>query len=125
MTQLQVDRVSRVIQACGFFSAGSPDPAIDIVECPKTCEEIKAMLGTKVLEKDGTITVTPPPAPPPPPPTPDYGADVPDDYQTQLANAVNQLRQYLGVASPSQAQSTAALKLLIRVVLFIAKRFVG
>lgn len=59
--------------------------------------------------------------PPPIPATPDFGADLPPDYEQQLANGVGQLRQYLGLASPTLAQSTTAIKLLIRVAFFILR----
>jgi hypothetical protein len=55
-----------------------------------------------------------------PPPAPDYGDD--DAPQDQLAEAVAKLRAYLGLPAPTAAQTMGALKLLIRVVLFVVKR---
>lgn len=56
------------------------------------------------------------------PPAPiDFGSDASSDRQA-VVDAVASLRQYLGAASPNQAQTIAALKLLIRVVLFVLKR---
>lgn len=65
---------------------------------------------------------TPDPAdqPPPPPPPIDYGTDA--ATRDNVVDGVVQLRQYLGVASPTLAQSVAALKLLIRAVLLIGQR---
>lgn len=37
--------------------------------------------------------------PPPPPPAPDYGADVPEEYEQQFAAAVTNLRAYLATSS--------------------------
>jgi hypothetical protein len=60
--------------------------------------------------------------PQPPPPSPSYGGDgTPRD---QLADAVAQLRQYLGVATPTQTQLQSALRLLIRLVLYLAQRVI-
>jgi hypothetical protein len=59
--------------------------------------------------------------PDPIPPTPDFGTDVPPDFQFQLANAVQNLRQYLALATPTAAQNAAALKTLIRVVLYLVR----
>lgn len=59
--------------------------------------------------------------PPPPRPIPlDYGAD--DTSRDQLQDAVTTLRAYLGVATPTAAQSAAALKIAIRVVLYALRR---
>lgn len=66
------------------------------------------------------------PPPEPAPPKPDYGTDVPDDYLFQQhVQAITNLRQYLQVATPTAAQSTAALKTLIRVVLYREKQMDG
>jgi hypothetical protein len=56
------------------------------------------------------------------PPTPDFGDDVPDNYAFQLAQAVTNLRTYLNTASPTNAATVGALKLTIRVILYIARR---
>jgi hypothetical protein len=69
--------------------------------------------------------VVPPPPLPPAAPTPDFGADLPADYAQQLADGVAQLRAYLALSSPLPAQSTAALKLLIRVLFFLLRRWGG
>lgn len=60
------------------------------------------------------------PTPDVPPPLPQYGGDdVPLD---QIAAGVTQLRAYLALPSPSAAQSAAALKLVIRALLFVLRR---
>jgi hypothetical protein len=59
---------------------------------------------------------------PAPLPVLDVGSDAaPPD---QLADAVTQLRAYLALAAPTNAQTIAAFKLLIRVVLFVLRRMV-
>jgi hypothetical protein len=65
---------------------------------------------------------TPDPADPPPPrPAPlDYGAD--DPPRDQLQDAITTLRAYLAVSAPTAAQSAAALKIVIRVVLYALRR---
>jgi hypothetical protein len=69
---------------------------------------------------------TPDPADPPParPFVPDFGGDADDDptFRSKAQQAVNDLRAYLALASPTAAQSATALKLLIRVVLFLLRR---
>lgn len=80
-------------------------------------------IGQLVLQPDGTVVV-PPVLPFPTPIVPDYGTDATPD-RTQLVQAVTALRQYLNVASPTAAQSAQALKLLIRVVLFLCKQLIG
>jgi len=60
--------------------------------------------------------------PPPPPAVPDYGSEAPENYATQLSAAVTQLRAYLGMAAPTAAQTTGALKLVIRLALALARR---
>jgi hypothetical protein len=56
----------------------------------------------------------------------DYGSDAPTDYNTQLPTAVSALRNYLTIApsSVTPIQHESALRLLIRVVLFIIRRSV-
>lgn len=62
-------------------------------------------------------------SPPEPPEPPDFGEEAqPDD---QLADAVAQLRAYLALASPTAAQSTAALKLAIRGLFLLLRRMEG
>lgn len=62
---------------------------------------------------------------PVPPTPPDFGTDAPADYSFQLANAVDNLRQYLQASSPTQAATVAALKLTIRVLLYVLRRQIG
>lgn len=50
------------------------------------------------------------------------GYDADADRLDQLAAAITGLRQYVGLASPTLVQSGQALKVLIRVVLFMLKR---
>lgn len=59
---------------------------------------------------------------PVPPPAPDFGADLPADFDQQVADAVTQLRQYLALSTPTPAQDRAALRLLIRGLFFILRR---
>jgi hypothetical protein len=61
--------------------------------------------------------------PPPPPRAVDYGSDLPP--RDTVVDVVSQLRQYLGVASPTLVQTATALKLVIRVLLFLTQRLVG
>ena len=68
--------------------------------------------------------VLPADPPPPVPPAPDYGPDAPDDYAWGLPSAVTLLRAYLALDTPTAAQSTAALKIVIRCVLYLARRYV-
>jgi hypothetical protein len=60
--------------------------------------------------------------PTPPPPAIDYGTDVPP--RDALVDTVAQLHQFLGQATPTNAQVIGALKLLIRMVLFLSQRLV-
>lgn len=55
----------------------------------------------------------------------DLGADVAADQGDRMADAATTLRAYLNLASPTGAQTVAALKLLIRVVLYILKHRLG
>ena len=57
-----------------------------------------------------------------PPASPEYGADLPNNYAYQIADGVTQLRAYLALATPTAAQSTAALKLVIRGLLWLVAR---
>lgn len=59
---------------------------------------------------------------PSPPAEPNFGADLPADMPAQIADGVTQLRAYLALSTPTAAQSTAALKLVIR-ALFLLLRF--
>lgn len=68
-----------------------------------------------------TVVAAHDPAPASRPPQPDV-SDASQD--AQIATAVTNLRTYLNTASPTAADSTTALKLLIRVVIWILKRFV-
>jgi hypothetical protein len=61
------------------------------------------------------------PAPPPTPP--DYGTDT--TPLNQIADAVSQLRQYLQLATPTNAQTITAFKITIRLALLLARRSVG
>jgi hypothetical protein len=58
--------------------------------------------------------------PPPPPPIPDYGTD--DMPRTQLAQTVADLRAYLVLTAPTNAQTVAAFRLTLRVLFFVLKR---
>lgn len=57
-----------------------------------------------------------------PPVQPDYGGDA--SSPDQIADGVANLRAYLAVATPTNAQTLAALKLTIRAVLFLLRRMV-
>lgn len=80
-------------------------------------------LGKWTLDAQGVITVTPIPLPPDPTPI-DYGTDITPD-RGSLVTAVGLLRAYLALASPTQVQTTTAVKLLIRVVFFVLQRFIS
>ena len=58
-------------------------------------------------------------------PDPDFGEDEPpENFREQAAQVVQQFRAYLGLAAPTNAQSIAAIKLLIRVQLFIIRHLI-
>lgn len=60
---------------------------------------------------------------PPPPPPVDYGNDVEDTTnRVQFQAAIDNLRAYRALSSPTAAQTVAALKLLIGLVLAMARR---
>lgn len=61
--QAQIRRSDGLILALGSFPSGSPDPGVDIVDL--TPEQLARLSepGQKVLNADGTITVTPPDPP--------------------------------------------------------------
>jgi hypothetical protein len=59
---------------------------------------------------------------PPHPPKPDFGSD--DTPAEQIADGVANLRAFLALPNPTQAQMLAALKLVIRGLLFLLKRAV-
>lgn len=56
------------------------------------------------------------------PPRIDLGGDVPPDQDAQLSAQAATLRDYVALASPTATQTVAALKLLIRIVLWSLKR---
>lgn len=76
-------------------------------------QSVQDAISAAVMAHDST--------PDPVPPVPDYGQDVPDNFAFQVANGVVQARQYLGIASPTLAQTSAVVKLLIRLVLWRLK----
>lgn len=56
------------------------------------------------------------------PDPPDYGTDEPgSDFRVQAAQIVQQARGYLNNPAPTNAQNVAALKMSIRVLLFIIR----
>lgn len=59
---------------------------------------------------------------PAPPNQPNFGNDTTDPSGSGIADAVQSLRQYLAIATPTTAQNTSALKLLIRLVLYLIRR---
>lgn len=61
----------------------------------------------------------------PPPPKIDLGTDVAGDQGDRMAEAATFLRGYLNDPSPTAAKDRAALKVLIRVVLFVLKQRLG
>lgn len=63
--------------------------------------------------------------PPPPPEKVDIGEDVATDQGDRMADAATALTTYLRSATPTGAQSAAALKILIQVVLYILKHRLG
>lgn len=67
------------------------------------------------------VTVLEAHTPPPPPEKIDLGTDVTDDQGDRMADAATTLRTYLNDPSPTAARDRAALKVLIRVVLFVLK----
>lgn len=71
---------------------------------------------------DAIATVVTAHVPAPPPPLPDYADE--ETTRAQLVSAVDNLRSYLALSSPTNAQTISAFKLLIRVVLFLCRRVV-
>lgn len=65
--------------------------------------------------------------PPALPVAPDYGNDLQtsQEYAGQAASAVSNLRSYIGLSSPTQAQTVAVVKLLCRGMIFCIKRQAG
>lgn len=59
-------------------------------------------------------------------PEPQYGTDEPpENFRGQAAQAVQQLRSYLAISgTPTNAQTSAALKVVIRTVLFTIRRLI-
>lgn len=62
--------------------------------------------------------------PPPPPAVPDYGSDLqaPREFAEQAAVAVANLRAYLALPTPTGAQTTAAVKLLCRIAIYLIRQ---
>ena len=58
------------------------------------------------------------------PPMPDFGADVEteDAWRPKAIEAVSNLRAYLALQNPTNAQTVAAFRVLVRVVLFLVRR---
>jgi hypothetical protein len=57
-----------------------------------------------------------------PPARPDFGNDEPPaDYRAQAVQAVQQLRAYLALAAPTQAQNAAAIRVMARVLLVVIR----
>lgn len=66
MMQAQVEITTGLILAVGLFPAGSPDAeTIAVVDLTPLQEASLTSPGSKVLNGDGTITVTPPELPDP------------------------------------------------------------
>lgn len=66
--------------------------------------------------------------PPPLPTSPNYGADLMTDEQAQAqaATLVQNLRQYIGLASPTLAQTNQATQALSKIAIYlIRQRFPG
>jgi hypothetical protein len=51
-----------------------------------------------------------------------FGTTVPANFQTQVQDGINTLQTYLDTASPTGAQTVQAIKLLIRLNLFLLRR---
>lgn len=66
--------------------------------------------------------VTPPPPLPPIPDPPVYGADLP--APVDITDLVTQGRAYLALTSPTQTQTAAAVKGLVRLALFMLRRLI-
>jgi hypothetical protein len=58
------------------------------------------------------------------PPVPVFGSDTPTDreYLQQAANVVSDLRAYLALPSPTNAQTITAFRLVVRVVLYLIRQ---
>lgn len=64
------------------------------------------------------------PTPDVPPARPDYGTDA-ADVDRQAATAVQNLRDYIALPSPTQAQTVAVVKLLCRIAVYFIRTRVG
>ncbi len=60
MTQVLVDHVTRAVLAYGYFPTSQP--GADIVQVADTLLPTLQQAGSKILNADGTISVTPPTA---------------------------------------------------------------
>ncbi len=85
-----------------------------IVTVPDAVDQ--ATVDAVVAAHDGTPTV--------PPPAPDYGSEMVDVTQNAAA-AVQQMRDFINTASPTNAQVVANLKLLNRLGLWLVKSRIG
>lgn len=65
------------------------------------------------------------PTPAPVPALPDFGDEIPPDILFQLAPRVQQARAFLANPSPNNAAVVLALKLTIRLVLWLVARQIG
>ena len=65
------------------------------------------------------------PTPTPTPPAPNFGEDIPSDFDSKLAETVANLRAYLALPTPTNAQTLAVVKLICRIVLWQIRRTVG
>lgn len=111
--KLQAEMQSAGLPIQGLVGAHNSQGQQIILDTTTTGEWVELPPGSQAVidAHDGT-----------PPLTPDFGTDLPEDYADQLAPVVNQLRAYLALAAPTQAQSTAALKLMVRGTLFLLRR---
>ncbi len=120
MTHILFHKLNRAVLGYGYLPFQPEDINLQIVLVSDALLAQLQLPGTKEYRLDGTILVTPP-DPPPVLPSPNYGADtIPLD---QALTAVSNLRAYLALDTPTNAQTLAALKLTIRVVLHLLRRF--
>jgi len=125
--QVQVRRSDgRIVQIGNGLGERDGADIVDISD--ETAEAIREAMA----QPNGGITligdvvgILPPVVLPPPPPPPDYGDDIPSDFDSKLSETVANIRAYLSLPAPTNAQTIAVIKLLCRVVLWQLRRSVA
>ena len=99
------------------FSLSGRDEHIEIEVPDDLSEAAEAIIAAVIAAHDPTPTPIPTP--------PDFGQDIPSDFAEKLAETVANLRAYLALPTPTNAQTIAVIKLLCRIALWQIRRSVG